>query len=130
MTPQTWLPLAIVLSSLLPGLVIFALREEQQRLPAQGARREGREVSGVEGQHQHADHVLPQGEVAQELKRARLHHGPQLDAPPGQRVLDVVADGERPVGQREGVRDLRQSGLVKVRLGVTSLEEVITVTNE
>ncbi len=30
----------------------------------------------------------------------------------------------------EGVRDLRQSGLVKVRLGVTTLEEVITVTNE
>ena len=32
--------------------------------------------------------------------------------------------------QAEGVRDLRQSGLVKVRAGVTSLEEVITVTNE
>jgi len=32
--------------------------------------------------------------------------------------------------QREGVRDLRQSGLLKVRVGVTSLEEVITVTNE
>lgn len=32
--------------------------------------------------------------------------------------------------QAEGVRDLRQSGLVKVRVGVTSLEEVITVTNE
>ena len=30
----------------------------------------------------------------------------------------------------EGVRDLRQSGLVKVRAGVTSLEEVISVTNE
>ncbi len=30
----------------------------------------------------------------------------------------------------DGVRDLRQSGLVKVRLGVTTLEEVITVTNE
>jgi len=30
----------------------------------------------------------------------------------------------------EGVRDLRQSGLIKVRLGVTTLEEVITVTNE
>ncbi|MBS0307217.1 MAG: type IV-A pilus assembly ATPase PilB [Proteobacteria bacterium] len=30
----------------------------------------------------------------------------------------------------EGVRDLRQSGLVKVRAGVTTLEEVITVTNE
>ena len=32
--------------------------------------------------------------------------------------------------QKEGVRDLRQSGLVKVRAGFTSLEEVITVTNE
>jgi type IV pilus assembly protein PilB len=30
----------------------------------------------------------------------------------------------------EGVRDLRQSGLVKVRSGMTTLEEVITVTNE
>ncbi len=32
--------------------------------------------------------------------------------------------------QKEGVRDLRQSGLIKVRNGVTTLEEVITVTNE
>ncbi len=32
--------------------------------------------------------------------------------------------------QSEGVRDLRQSGLIKVRAGVTTLEEVITVTNE
>ncbi len=32
--------------------------------------------------------------------------------------------------QQEGVRDLRQSGLVKVKAGVTTLEEVITVTNE
>jgi type IV pilus assembly protein PilB len=32
--------------------------------------------------------------------------------------------------QKAGVRDLRQSGLVKVRAGVTTLEEVITVTNE
>jgi type IV pilus assembly protein PilB len=30
----------------------------------------------------------------------------------------------------EGVRDLRQSGLVKVKLGVTTLEEVIACTNE
>ncbi len=30
----------------------------------------------------------------------------------------------------EGVRDLRQSGLIKVRAGITTLEEVITVTNE
>jgi type IV pilus assembly protein PilB len=32
--------------------------------------------------------------------------------------------------QKEGVRDLRQSGLVKVRSGATTLEEVISVTNE
>jgi type IV pilus assembly protein PilB len=32
--------------------------------------------------------------------------------------------------QKEGVRDLRQSGLVKVRGGATTLEEVISVTNE
>jgi type IV pilus assembly protein PilB len=32
--------------------------------------------------------------------------------------------------QTEGVRDLRQSALVKVRAGVTTLEEVISVTNE
>ena len=32
--------------------------------------------------------------------------------------------------QKEGVRDLRQSGLVKVRAGFTTLEVVITVTNE
>ncbi len=31
---------------------------------------------------------------------------------------------------REGVRNLRQSGLIKVRAGVTTLEEVISVTNE
>ena len=32
--------------------------------------------------------------------------------------------------QKEGVRDLRQSGLLKVRSGVTTLEELISVTNE
>lgn len=32
--------------------------------------------------------------------------------------------------RREGVRDLRQSGLIKVRAGVTTLEEVIAVTND
>src|SRR5689334_14873440 len=32
--------------------------------------------------------------------------------------------------QRENVRDLRQSGLIKVRAGMTTLEEVISVTNE
>ena len=32
--------------------------------------------------------------------------------------------------QKEGVRDLRQSGLIKVRGGMTTLEEIISVTNE
>ena len=32
--------------------------------------------------------------------------------------------------RKDGVRDLRQSGLAKVKAGVTTLEEVIAVTNE
>ncbi len=40
-------------------------------------------------------------------------------------ALDIAAQA-----QKEGIRDLRQSGLVKVRAGVTTLEEVLTVTNE
>ena len=40
-------------------------------------------------------------------------------------ALDIAKQAEI-----EGVRDLRQSGLIKVRVGVTTLEEVITVTNE
>ena len=32
--------------------------------------------------------------------------------------------------QLEGVRDLRQSGLSKVKAGITSLEEVLAATNE
>ncbi len=32
--------------------------------------------------------------------------------------------------KKEGVRDLRQSGLIKVRAGVTTLEEVLSATNE
>jgi type IV pilus assembly protein PilB len=32
--------------------------------------------------------------------------------------------------QREGVKNLRQSGLLKVRSGITSLEEIEAVTNE
>jgi len=34
------------------------------------------------------------------------------------------------VAHREGIRDLRQSGLLKVRSGMTTLEELISVTNE
>ncbi len=40
-------------------------------------------------------------------------------------AMDLAAQAAK-----EGVRDLRQAGLVKVRSGVTTLEEVISVTNE
>ena len=40
-------------------------------------------------------------------------------------ALDIAAQA-----LKDGVRDLRQSGLVKVRGGMTTLEEVIAVTNE
>lgn len=39
--------------------------------------------------------------------------------------LDIAKQAER-----EGVRSLRQSGLNKVKMGLTSLEEVLAVTNE
>ena len=39
--------------------------------------------------------------------------------------MDIAAQA-----QREGVRDLRQSGLIKVKQGVTSLTEVLACTNE
>jgi type IV pilus assembly protein PilB len=32
--------------------------------------------------------------------------------------------------KKEGVRDLRQSGLIKVKQGIMSLEEIEAVTNE
>jgi type IV pilus assembly protein PilB len=40
-------------------------------------------------------------------------------------ALDIAAQA-----QKEGVRDLRQSGLLKVKAGVTSLEEIEAITNE
>ena len=40
-------------------------------------------------------------------------------------AMDIAAQAKL-----EGVRDLRQSGLVKVKLGVTTLEEVLAATNE
>ena len=57
--------------------------------------------------------VMP---ITEEIQRIILSQGTALD----------IADQAR----REGVRDLRASGLIKVRAGVTTLEEVITVTNE
>jgi len=39
--------------------------------------------------------------------------------------IDIAAQA-----RREGVKDLRQSGLLKVRQGVTSLAEVLACTNE
>ena len=46
----------------------------------------------------------------------------------------ILADGSSvevaEQARREGVRSLRRSGLEKVRLGVTSLEEVLVITNQ
>ena len=57
--------------------------------------------------------VMP---ITEDIQRIILSQGTAMD-------IAVQA-------QREGVRDLRQSGLIKVRAGVTTLEEVISVTNE
>jgi type IV pilus assembly protein PilB len=43
----------------------------------------------------------------------------------GTTALDIAAQA-----QSEGVKDLRQSGLLKVKAGTTSLEEIEAVTNE
>jgi type IV pilus assembly protein PilB len=57
--------------------------------------------------------VMPIGE---EIARIIMKNGNALD----------IAEQAR----REGIRDLRQSGLLKVKQGMTSLEEVEAVTNE
>jgi type IV pilus assembly protein PilB len=57
--------------------------------------------------------VMP---ISEEIQRIILSQGT---------AMDIAAQAKR-----EGVRDLRESGLVKVKLGLTSLEEVISVTNE
>ena len=57
--------------------------------------------------------VMP---ISEEIQRIILSQGT---------AIDIAAQA-----RREGVRDLRESGLVKVKAGLTSLEEVISVTNE
>ena len=54
--------------------------------------------------------------ISEEIQRIILSQGT---------AMDIAKQAKA-----EGVRDLRESGLVKVRAGVTSLEEVIAVTNE
>ena len=58
-------------------------------------------------------HVMP---ISEEMTRIIMRNGNAID----------IADQ----AQREGVRDLRQSGLLKVKAGFTSLEEIEAVTNE
>jgi type IV pilus assembly protein PilB len=57
--------------------------------------------------------VMP---ISEEIQRIILADGSALE----------IAEQAR----REGVRSLRESGLHKVKIGVTSLEEVLAVTNE
>ncbi|HEX5287184.1 MAG TPA: type IV-A pilus assembly ATPase PilB [Polaromonas sp.] len=57
--------------------------------------------------------VMP---ISEEIQRIILTQGTAMDIAKQARL--------------EGVRDLREAGLVKVKIGATSLEEVIAVTNE
>ncbi|MBV8618446.1 MAG: type IV-A pilus assembly ATPase PilB [Curvibacter sp.] len=57
--------------------------------------------------------VMP---ISEEIQRIILRDGSALE----------IAEQSR----REGVRSLRESGLYKVKLGLTSLEEVLAITNE
>jgi type IV pilus assembly protein PilB len=57
--------------------------------------------------------VMP---ITEEMQRIILAEGSSLDI--------------QHAAHKNGVRDLRQAGLSKVRSGVTTLEEIITVTNE
>ncbi len=57
--------------------------------------------------------VMP---ISEEMNRIIMTNG---------NALDIAQQA-----QREGVRDLRQSGLLKVKQGLTSLEEIEAVTNE
>jgi type IV pilus assembly protein PilB len=57
--------------------------------------------------------VMP---ISEEIQRIILRDGS---------ALDIATQAER-----EGVRSLRTSGLHKVKMGLTSLEEVLAVTNE
>ena len=57
--------------------------------------------------------VMP---ITEEMQRLILAEGS---------ALDLAAQAAK-----DGVRDLRQSGLMKVRSGATTLEEIISVTNE
>ena len=57
--------------------------------------------------------VMP---ISDEIQRIILKHGSALD------IADQAA--------REGVRTLRQSGLVKVKQGMTTVEEVLGCTNQ
>ncbi|MCC7325959.1 MAG: type IV-A pilus assembly ATPase PilB [Burkholderiales bacterium] len=57
--------------------------------------------------------VLP---ITDEMRQVIMRNGNALDI------------GEQ--ARKEGVRDLRQSGLLKVKAGITSLEEIEAITNE
>jgi type IV pilus assembly protein PilB len=76
---------------------------------AQGCERCNDGYKGRIGVHQ----VMP---VSDEIQRIILRDGS---------AMEMAAQAER-----EGVRSLRQSGLLKVKLGTTSLEEILSCTND
>ena len=54
--------------------------------------------------------------ITEEIQRIILNNG---------NAMEIAAQAKR-----DGVKDLRESGLLKVKQGLTTLEEVLGVTNE
>ncbi len=54
--------------------------------------------------------------ISEEMQRVIMNHGTEVD------IMDVA--------YKEGMVDLRRSGLLKVMQGITSLEEVTANTND
>ena len=77
--------------------------------PAGCERYKGSSYKGRGGIHQ----VMP---ISEEIQRIILQHGTAIE------IVDQAA--------REDVRTLRQSGLVKAKQGLTSVEKVLGCTNE
>ena len=80
----------------------------------------------------HCFHVLP-GETILELGAGTgLWTRHLVETLCGENPITAVVFNRDLADQaaREGVKDLRQSGLIKVKKGLTSLEEVEAVTNE
>ena len=88
-----------------------------------GPRRHRRRNHGVRTAGVHQEAHAAAVDHAQRAEMSARPHRQHRRAARAQRFIEQQA-------RREGVRDLRQAGLVKIKAGLTTLEEVISVTNE